>query len=134
TSAEGRLYFDRAFTGKLALTAEGPFGVDIGAAIRYWDGQPFARQLYFPDLGQGFTVVQAFFRGRLRYPFNMTVDVRLAKELDLGRSRLMLGLDAFNLFNQTLATGEVVRSGPTFRDYTFVQPARTLVLMARLDF
>ncbi|HJS75446.1 MAG TPA: hypothetical protein VJ921_14235, partial [Vicinamibacteria bacterium] len=134
TSAEGRLYFDRAFTGKLALTAEGPFGIDIGAAIRYWDGQPFARQLFFPDLGQGFQVVQAYFRGRLRYAFNMTVDVRLSREFALGRSRLVLGLDAFNLFNQTLSTGEVVRSGSTFRDITFVQPARTLALMAQLRF
>jgi hypothetical protein len=134
TSAEGRLYFDRAFTGKLALTAEGPFGVDIGAAIRYWDGQPFARQIFFPDLGQGFTIVQALYRGRQRYAFNMTVDVRLSREFALGRNRLGLGFDVFNLFNQTRSTGEVVRSGPTFRDITFVQPARTLVLMARLDF
>ncbi len=134
TSAEGRLYFDRAFTGKLALTAKGPFGVDIGAAIRYWDGQPFARQIFFSELGQGFTIVQAYDRGRSRYAFNMTVDVRLSREFALGRSRLELGLDAFNLFNQTLSTGEVVRSGPTFRDITFVQPARTLALLGRLRF
>jgi len=134
TSAEGRLYFDRAFTGKLALTARGPRGIDIGAAIRYWDGQPFTRQIFFEDLGQGFTIVQAYFRGRLRYAFNMTVDVRLEREFPLGRSRLLLGLDLFNLFNQTLQTGENVRSGETFREPTFVQPARTLALSARLRF
>jgi hypothetical protein len=128
TSADGRLYFDRAFTGKLALTARGPLGIDVGAAIRYWDGQPFARHLFFEDLGQGFTVVQAFYRGRLRYAFNMTVDVRLEREFDLGAGRLALTLDAFNLANQTLQTGENVRSGETFRQPTFVQPARTLVL------
>ncbi len=134
TSAEGRLYFDRAFTGKLALTARGPLGIDLGAAIRYWDGQPFTRQIFFADLGQGFTIAQAYFRGRLRYAFNMTVDVRLEREFALGRSRLALGLDAFNLFNQTLQTGENVRSGETFRQPTFVQPARTLALSGRLRF
>ena len=134
TSAEGRLYFDRAFTGKLALTARGPMGIDLGTAIRYWDGQPFARHLFFEELGQGFTVVQAFFRGRLRYAFNMTVDVRIEREFSLGRSRLLLGLDAFNLFNQTLQTGENVRSGATFREPTFVQPARTVTLSGRLRF
>jgi hypothetical protein len=134
TSAEGRLYFDRAFTGKLALTARGPLGLDLGAAIRYWDGQPFTRQIFFEDLGQGFTIVQAYFRGRLRYAFNMTVDVRLERELSLGRSRLALGIDAFNLFNQTLQTGENVRSGETFRVPTFVQPARTLAISGRLRF
>ena len=134
TSAEGRLYFDRAFTGKLALTAKAPLGIDVGTAIRYWDGQPFTRHLFFPDLGQGFTIVQAYYRGRLRYAFNMTVDVRLEREFPLGRSRLALGLDAFNLFNQTLQTGENVRSGETFREPTFVQPARTLTLAGRLRF
>jgi hypothetical protein len=134
TSAEGRLYFDRAFTGKLALTARGPLGIDIGTAIRYWDGQPFTRHIFFPDLGQGFTIVQAYYRGRLRYAFNMTVDVRLEREFPLGRSRVALALDAFNLFNQTLQTGENVRSGETFRDPTFVQPARTVALQGRLRF
>jgi hypothetical protein len=134
TSAEGRLYFDRAFTGKLALTAKGPLGIDIGAAIRYWDGQPFTRQIFFPDLGQGFTIVQAYFRGRLRYAFNMTVDARLEREFPLGRSRLALALEAFNLFNQTLQTGENARSGERFREPTFVQPARTVTLSGRLRF
>jgi hypothetical protein len=134
TSAEGRLYFDRAFTGKLALTARGPLGIDIGTAIRYWDGQPFTRHIFFPDLGQGFTIVQAYYRGRLRYAFNMTVDVRLEREFPLGRSRVALALDAFNLFNQTLQTGENARSGETFRDPTFVQPARTVALQGRLRF
>ncbi len=134
TNAEGRLYFDRAFTAKLALTARGPLGIDIGTAIRYWDGLPFARQIFFPDLGQGFTIVQAYPRGRLRYAFNMTVDVRLEREFPLGRTRLTLGLDAFNLFNQTLQTGENVRSGADFRDPTYVQPARTVTLLGRLRF
>jgi hypothetical protein len=134
TSAEGRLFFDRAFTGKLSLTARGPFGIDIGTAIRYWDGQPFTRQIFFADLGQGFTIVQAYPRGRSRYTFNMTVDVRLEREFSLGRGRLALGVDAFNLFNQALETGENFRSGSTFRDATFVQPARTLALSGRLRF
>jgi hypothetical protein len=134
TSAEGRLYFDRAFTGKLALTARGPLGIDIGAAIRYWDGQPFTRHLLLEDLGQGFVIVQPYPRGRHRHAFNMTVDVRFEREIDLGRTRLALALDAFNLFNQTLQTGENVRSGETFREPTFVQPARTLALSGRFRF
>jgi hypothetical protein len=134
TNAEGRLFFDRAFTGKFALTADAPFELDLGLSIRYWDGQPFARHLFFPDLGQGFTIVQAFPRGRLRYAFNMTVDVRLEREFPLGPARLGLAVDAFNLFNQTLQTGEDVTSGPRFRTPTFVQPARTIVLEGRVRF
>jgi hypothetical protein len=134
TSAEGRLFFDRAFTGKLALTADAPFELDLGLSIRYWDGQPFARHLFFPDLGQGFTIVQAFPRGLLRYSFNMTVDVRLEREVRLGPAGLNLAFEVFNLFNQTLQTGEDVTSGPQFRTPTFVQPARTVVLEGRIRF
>jgi hypothetical protein len=134
THSEGRLFFDRAFTGKIALTARGPKALDIGAAVRYWDGQPFARHLFFDDLGQGFTVVQALPRGRARLAFNMTVDVRVEREFSFGRWSIGLAFDAFNLFNQTRETGEVVRTGETYRDPTFVQPARTLALQARIRF
>jgi hypothetical protein len=134
TNAEGRLFFDRAFTGKLSITARGPREILLGTAIRYWDGQPFARHLFFPDLGQGFVVVQALPRGRQRYAFNMTVDVRIERELSLGGTRLGLALDVFNLFNQSLHTAEDVRSGETFRDPTFAQPARTVVLEGRITF
>jgi hypothetical protein len=133
-NAEGRLFFDRAFTGKIALTARGPKGLDLGAAVRYWDGQPFARHLFFENLGQGFVIVQALPRGRARLAFNMTVDVRVEREFAVGRGTLGLALDAFNLFNQTRETGEVVRTGETYRDPTFVQPARTLALQARIRF
>ena len=64
----------------------------------------------------------------------MTVDVRVEREFVFGRTHVGFALDAFNLFNQTLETGEVVRSGMSFRDPTFVQPARTIVLEARVGF
>jgi hypothetical protein len=134
TNAEGRLFFDRAFTGKLALTARGPREILLGTAIRYWDGQPFARHLFFPELGQGFVVVQALARGRQRYAFSMTVDLRVEREFLLGRVRVGLAVDVFNLFNQALHTAEDVRSGETFRDPTFAQPARTIVLEGRVRF
>lgn len=134
TNAQGRLFFDRAFTGKLSLTAQAPAGLLLGSAVRYWDGQPFARQLFFPELGQGFTVVQAFARGRQRYTFNMTVDLRLEREFHLGPLRLTAAIEAYDLFNQTLEVEEDVRSGTGFRDPTAVQPARTIVLEGRARF
>jgi hypothetical protein len=97
TSAEGRLYFDRAFTGKLALTAKGPFGVDVGTAIRYWDGQPFTRHIFFADLGQGFTSVRVP-RGRLRY-LQRPGGPRARGRSSLGPGAgALTGLGAFNLF------------------------------------
>ncbi|MFQ5791034.1 MAG: hypothetical protein ACE5JI_11240, partial [Acidobacteriota bacterium] len=132
--ARGRLFFDRAFTGKLSVVAEGPRRLELGAAVRYWDGQPFARQLFFPDLEQGFTVVQAFPRGRLRYAFNMTVDLRMARRFRIRDLELGLAVDIFNALNQTLQTEENTRSGDHFREPTAVQPARTVRLEARVRF
>lgn len=134
TNSEGRLFFDRAFTGKLSLTVQAPAGILAGAAVRYWDGQPFARHLFFPDLGQGFTVVQAFPRGRLRYTYNMTVDLRVEREFPVGSFRVAAAIEAFNLLNQTLEVQENVQSGTRFRDPILVQPARTFVLEGRLRF
>lgn len=134
THAEGRLFFDRAFTGKLALTARLPGRIHLGTAVRYWDGQPFARQLFFPGLGQGFTVVQAFPRGRLRYAFNMTVDLRLEREMSVHGGSAGIAVMVFNLLNQALETRENVRSGRQFRQPTAVQPARTILLEGRFRF
>jgi len=125
-NARGRLFFDRAFTGKSVLTLQGPWSLGIAAVTRYWDGQPFARFIYLPDLGQGFTRVNAFDRGRLRYTYNLTLDLRVQREFPLGRRSLTLALDVFNTLNQALETEENARSGEEFRQTTAVQPARTL--------
>jgi hypothetical protein len=132
--ARGRLFFDRAFTGKLLVFARGPRGFDLAAAIRYWDGQPFARHLLLSGLGQGFIRVQAFPRGTLRYTFNMTADLRARREFALGKATLGATIDVFNALNQSLETGEVVRSGENFRQTTAVQPGRTLRLSLDLRF
>ena len=133
-NARGRLFFDRAFTGKSVLTFEGPWNIWMAAVTRYWDGQPFARYIYLPKLGQGFTVVNAFPRGRLRYTYNLTLDVRVQREFPLGRRALTLALDVFNALNQALETEENARSGEEFRQTTAVQPARTLRAELRLRF
>ena len=133
-NAEGRLFFDRAYTIKILATLDAPRGFLFAALARYWDGQPFARQIFLTDLGQGFTVLQATPRGETRLTYNMTVDVRAERAIALGRRSLVLAVDVFNLLNQALETAEDVRSGPTFRVTTGIQPARTVRLEGRLRF
>jgi hypothetical protein len=125
-NARGRLFFDRAFTAKSVFTFEAPRGFWIAGVTRYWDGQPFARFIELPHLGQGFTVVNAFPRGRLRYTYNLTLDLRIQRELRVGRIALTASLDVFNALNQALETEENARSGERFRETVAIQPARTL--------
>jgi len=106
-NARGRPRFDRAYTARLGASFSLPFGFAAGAVVKYYDGQPFARKIAVTGLPQGPFVILAFPRGVARYEFNMTVDVRLEKRLNLGRlGTLRLLADVFNLFNQHLATEE----------------------------
>ena len=51
--SSGRLFGDRAFTGKLTTVYRFPSSITCGAILRYQDGQPFARLLVVPDLNRG---------------------------------------------------------------------------------
>src|SRR5262249_14388444 len=62
TFARGRLFTDRAFTGKLAAVIKMPSDVRLGLVARYQDGQPFARMLIL-TLNQGVDAVRAFANG-----------------------------------------------------------------------
>lgn len=132
-NADGRLFFDRAYTIKILGTLDAPRGFRFAAAARYWDGQPFARHVFL-DLGQGFSVLQATARGETRFTYNMTVDVRGERRMRLGATSLAVAVDVFNLLNQALETGEDPRTGPTFRTTTSVQPGRTVLLEGCLRF
>ncbi|MCX6560060.1 MAG: carboxypeptidase-like regulatory domain-containing protein [Candidatus Aminicenantes bacterium] len=114
-NARGRMRFDRAYTIRLGFSAPLPFGTRIGLVAKYYDGQPFARKIIVEGLSQGLLYVQAHPRGVARYEFNMTVDLRLEKSVIVGRNGVLRFLvDAFNLFNQSLATEENEWTSPSF--------------------
>ena len=86
-------------------------------------------QIVVEGLAQGLTAIQAHARGVARYEFNMTVDGRLEKSVAVGRGGILRFLvDAFNLFNQSLATEEDPWTGPDFplRFATRVQSPRVV--------
>ncbi len=124
--AKGRLRFDRAYTARLGFSLNIPFGFRLAVLTKYYDGQPFARKIIVTGFNQGPFYVQAFYRGQARYEFNMTVDLRLEKAIALGRSRVRIIIDAYNIFNWALATEENEWTGPEFvlRFATEVQSPR----------
>jgi hypothetical protein len=127
-NARGRMRFDRAYTARIGLSAPLPFGARLGLVAKYYDGQPFARKIVIEDLNQGPLFIQAHPRGVARYEYNMTVDLRLEKSLHLGTGVCRFLIDAFNLFNQNLATRENEWTGPDFplRFATMVQSPRVV--------
>ncbi len=135
-NARGRLRFDRAYTGRVGFALRLPLGFRLGYVLKYYDGQPFAREIAVTGFRQGPFLVMAHPRGVARYEFNMTNDVRIQKKFAVGRGVLRFILDGYNIFNQHLATGEDARTRPEFplRYATEIQSPRTFRLGLSYDF
>jgi hypothetical protein len=118
-NSRGRLYFDRAYVGKIAVYYAAPFGLRFGSVISYFDGLPFGRELIIPDFHQGPFFVMATPRGEpggFRTQYNMNFDQRIAREFQLGRFRVMGIADVFNfnLLNSNKNLQESILSGRLF--------------------
>ncbi|HEV8254913.1 MAG TPA: carboxypeptidase-like regulatory domain-containing protein, partial [Vicinamibacteria bacterium] len=98
TNANGRLFFDRAYTIKIASWyGRGGRGPRLGAIVRYQDGQPFARLYVASELAQGAEAVRAIPNGRSRFAYTLSLDARAEQGVDVGRVRLSAVAEGFNL-------------------------------------
>jgi hypothetical protein len=132
--ARGRLFGDRAFTGKLTTVYRFASDVSVGAIARYQDGQPFARLVVVPGLNQGPDIVRAHANGGSRFTFTATLDLRVQKEFTSGARRVAVFADAYNLLNLAEEVDERVVTGPAFRTPTALQPPRAVRIGARVVF
>lgn len=115
--ATSRTYFDRAFVGKATGYYFAPYGFQLGAVARYFDGLPFGRLLFVNGFNQGPFFVRATPRahpGGFQTQFNFTLDFRVAREFALRRGNLSGYLDFFNVLNMNRNTLEADLTGPTF--------------------
>lgn len=134
TFARGRLFFDRAFVIKTSGAYRAPGNVTTGFVARYQDGQPFSRVLVATGLGQGADLVQVYPRGGQRFTFTISLDARVEKTFTVGRRRVGLMLDAFNLLNNSKEVEEDIVTGPAFRTETLWQPARAFRVGLRVSY
>jgi hypothetical protein len=134
TYAMGRLLFDRGYAAKVAASFRAPHAISLGTVARYEDGQPFARLVLAPDLPQGPDVVRAYQNGLSRFTYTLTLDVRVAKDIAIGRSAVTLALEAFNALNTQHEVEENVLTGSSYRATTAVQPPRVIRLEVRFGF
>jgi hypothetical protein len=135
-NAKGRPRFDRAYTGRIGVSFKAPLGTRIGAVVKYYDGQPFARKIVVSDLNQGLIYIQAHPRGVARYEYNMTIDLRIEKDFSWKQGMLRLFLDGFNILNRNLATSENEWTGPSFplRYATEIQSPRVFRVGLNFEF
>ncbi len=133
-NAEGRPFFDRGYTGKIALVVHLPGRSRIGTLIRYQDGQPFSRLADVDGLNQGPEPVSAYARGRTRFTFVSTVDLRFQKIVGGATRRTTVFIDVFDLFNAQREVEEIVATTPAFRSISAVEPPRSVRIGLHVDF
>jgi hypothetical protein len=134
TYAQGRLFTERGYTLKTALSYAFDNDLTLGIVGRYEDGQHFARMVVLDGLNQGAEAVRAFRNGKTRFTFSMTVDARLQKGFTVGGRRFVASLDAYNLFNQSNSVEEEQVTGAGPRVETAVQPPRSVRFGVRIPF
>ena len=135
TYGYGRLFFDRAYSLRMFLTANDVKGFTFGAIGRYDDGQPFARLVIQNDLPQGPDFVQAIARGRARLHYTLSVDARLARRFELGRSggAIEISASVFNALGHQFEADEQVVFQADYRRITMAPPPRAFVIGVRVE-
>ena len=133
-NAVGRPFFDRGYTGKIALVVHLPGDARVGALIRYQDGQPFSRLADVDGLAQGPEPVSAYARGRTRFTFVSTLDLRFQKTLGRASRGATVFVDVFDLLNAKREVEEDVSTSVAFRAITAVEPPRSARLGLQLRF
>ena len=117
--SRGRLFFDRAYLGKVMASYRAPLGLRFGTVIAYFDGLPFGRRLIIADANQGPFFVMATPRGQpggFRTQYYLTFDQRVAREFELGRMRVSATVDVFNLLNLNKSLRESDITSPRFSE------------------
>ncbi len=115
--SQGRTYFDRAYTAKTTAYYAAPHGFYLAAVATYFDGVPFGRLLFVNGFNQGPFFVRATpvgHPGGFQTQFNLTLDVRVARDFRLPRGTLSGYLDVFNILNLNNSTREADLTGAAF--------------------
>jgi len=122
TYADGHVFFERGYSGKLAAWVESAKGLRAAAVARYQDGQNFARLVVVPDLQQGPEAIRAYANGRSRFTYAFTLDARVVQELRIGRVRVSAGVEAYNLLDTANEVEEDAVTGPAFYSSAYPEP------------
>jgi len=116
-NTQGRTYFDRAFTGKIATYYAAPHGFRFAVVASYYDGLPFGRLLFINGFNQGPFFVRATpvgHPGGFQTELNSTLDTRVARDFELKRGVLSAYVDFFNILNLNSNTQEADLTSPSF--------------------
>jgi len=140
-NAEGRFPYERRHQLKITGLVNGPWGISIGGYFRHLSGQRWTRYITSSFLGlklnQLTETIKAEQRGTNGYPAINILDLRLQKTFKLGKIRLNLFADIFNVFNDnTVVEKYLDSSNPVveFGEDLSIVPPRVVRLGAKIEF
>ncbi len=133
-NTRGLLDLDKTHEIKFSGVYYAPFGIILGVNYIGQSGMPYART-FTVNLSTGPTTFNAEAPGAKRTPFQSMIDVRLEKNLQVGRVRPSVFFEAFNLLNSNTAIGiGALYKSPTFDKTTAILPPRIFRLGVALNF
>ena len=86
-----------------------------------------------PGLPQGAEAIPAIRRSEHRFTYTLTVDARVERAFRVGKGRVALAVEAFNLLDMKNEVEEDVVDGPSFRQVTAIQPPRAVRIGLRIE-
>lgn len=129
----GPQYANSAHVIRVAGNFTLPKGFNLGAQESFETGRPYGRIVTVANLGQGTRSILAEPRGAYRLPATNNLQARVGKDFSMGRRRLRLSVDIYNILKRRLAADgsqrqhaapRVVRPGAQ-RVYTATGSARS---------
>ncbi len=108
--------------GKWSGSYRAPGDITFGFTARYQDGQPFSRVVVAQGLSTGPEMVHAYWMGRTRFTYTLTLNTRIEKGFTIGGRRAAIRVDVFNATQHRNEVEEDVLTTPRFRRSSAVQP------------
>ena len=114
----GATGFDSTYQYKIAGSYPMLYGISLSGALQVATGLPLSRvftvtRTQVPTLTQVTQNVDLGPAGEVRLPRHSLLDLRVAKTLNLGGSRLQGIVDLYNVFNDNAAISQVTAVGPS---------------------
>ena len=110
---EGRVQRDSTHIAKVLASVTLPLGIQLSPVYTYVSGSRTQR-LYRVSLPQGRKEMFIEERGIQGFDNLSIIDIRAIKEFQIGKGRLGVGAEIFNLFNSGPVTDRTMRSGSSY--------------------
>jgi hypothetical protein len=138
-NAIGAVGYDSTYQANVAGSWMLPFGIQWSGSLRTATGLPLRRvytvtRSIVPNLTQVNQSIDVVPNGEYRLQNNNLLDMRIAKLVTIGRTRVEAIADIYNVLNSNATTGEVTTIGPSLGRPSAILDGRLLRVGVQMKF